>query len=227
MSARSPDSRHPDAADDQKFDDIPTTSGLGSTPSIYHHLVFSKYNVLTPHDPELDGIISPNDLNCAVSGPNAIVGSRTLSSSDLSPNSDGNTPQGAYFSIANSSSMIDRGLRPYISLLSFNIKPMDAPPPWTTVTVTGYSHARNKSDPYIWGVDFPAGFHLPFLVKIQEYSREAWDQLYGVEISADFGEQKLDWEFCLDDLEVQFFKLNGSVKLMDGPNSDQIVLHEQ
>ena len=227
MSVHRPDSRDLNAADDRKFDDIPTTSGLGSTPSIYHHLAFSKYNVLTPHDPDLDGIISPNDLNCAISGPNAIVGSRTSSSSDPSANSDGYTPQGAYFSIANSSSMIDRGLQPYISLVSFNIKPMDAPPPWTTVTVTGYSHARNKSDHYVWSVDFPAGFHLPFLVKIQEYSREAWDQLYGVEILADFGEQKLDWEFCLDDLEVQFFKLNSSAKLMDGPNSDQIVLHEQ
>ena len=104
---------------------------------------------------------------------------------------------------------------------------MDAPPPWTTVTVTGYSHARNKSDPYVWSVDFPAGFHLPFLVNIKEYSREAWNQLYGVEILADFGEQKLDWEFCLDDLEVQFFQLNSSAKLMDGLNSDQLILHEQ
>ncbi len=87
---------------------------------------------------------------------------------------------------------------------------MDAPPPWCTITVYGYSHARNESDPFMWHIDFPAGYHLPLLVKMQEFSGEDWSQLHGVEILADFGEQALDWEFCLDDLEVQFFKSNGT-----------------
>ncbi len=112
--------------------------------------------------------------------------------------------------MANSTSMLENGLQPYFTLLSFSIKPMDAPPPLTTITVYGYSHARNKSDPFTWHVDFPAGYHLPLLVKIQEFTGEDWGQLNGVEIVADFGEQALDWEFCLDDLEVQFFKSNGT-----------------
>ena len=42
---------------------------------------------------------------------------------------------------------------------------------------------------------------------MQEYSRQAWNKLYKVEFFADFGTDALDWEFCIDDLEVQFFKL--------------------
>ena len=101
--------------------------------------------------------------------------------------------------------MIQDGLRPYFTLRSLTIKPMEAPPPMTTISVKGSSFAHNKT--FEWQVDFPAGYHLPFLVKLQEYSRETWDKLHGVEIVADFGEQALDWEFCLDDLEIQFFMI--------------------
>ena len=40
-----------------------------------------------------------------------------------------------------------------------------------------------------------------------EFSGETWSELYGVEILADFGEQRLDWEFCIDNLEVMFFQM--------------------
>ena len=70
----------------------------------------------------------------------------------------------------------------------------------------GYSATRNESSPLEWHVDFPAGYHLPFKVKIAEFSGEDWNELYGVEILADFGEQALDWEFCIDDLEIMFFQ---------------------
>ena len=43
-------------------------------------------------------------------------------------------------------------------------------------------------------------------MKIAEFSGEDWNELYGVEILADFGEQALDWEFCIDDLEIMFFQ---------------------
>ena len=75
-----------------------------------------------------------------------------------------------------------------------------------TITVNGYSHDRN--DTLSWHVDVPYGFHEPFLVKFQEFSHEKWDRLYGVEILVDYGEDALDWEFCIDDLELQFFTLS-------------------
>ncbi|MCJ1471023.1 hypothetical protein MMC07_009671 [Pseudocyphellaria aurata] len=188
------------------FDDISTVRGLGNVPSPYFHLSFSKYNVLTPGDPELKDMITKEDLNCAVSAPNALIGSRYQSEGLKSAKS----PEGSYFEIANASSLAEDGLHPYFTLLSFNVKPLAAPAPGTWIIVNGYSHARQ--DTLTWKVYFDSDYHEPLLVKIQEFSKEEWSQLYGVEILADYGEDALDWEFCLDDLRLQFFEIEeGSV----------------
>ena len=181
-----------------QFDDIPTVSGMARIPKDYNHLVFSSYNVISPRDPALSDLISDNDLNCAVSPPNALIGSRY--DSDHPAKSSG-----AYFKICNGTSMIEQGLYPYFSLLDLSIKPMDAPPPGTTITIKGYRFA--DKEPLVWHVDFVSGYHLPLFVKMHEFSRVPWDRLYSVEILADFGEDALDWEFCMDDLEVQFFQI--------------------
>ena len=163
-------------------------------PTPYHHLSFSSYSVLTPRDQALNGIISEHDLNCAVSSPNALIGSRPAEKAD-----------GACFAIANATWMAEEGLQPYFTLKSFYVKPMDAPAPGTKISVKGYTEAREE--PYLWHVDFPSGFHQSFLVKIGEYSSEDWENVYSVEITADFGYDDLDWEFCVDDIELQFFAL--------------------
>lgn len=83
------------------------------------------------------------------------------------------------------------------------------------MTVFGYRHhhhhhdslaaAAEEEEPALqWHVDFPAGYHLPFLVRMAEYSGQQWDGLRAVEMVAEYGVQKLDWELCLDDLEVVF-----------------------
>ncbi len=100
--------------------------------------------------------------------------------------------------------MVQYGLHPYFTLETFSIKPMDAPPAIISVDVKGYSNVRE--DAFNWSVRFPIGFHEPFLVKMQEYSHQRWNQLHRVEIVADYGEDALDWEFCVDDLEVQFYE---------------------
>ena len=182
-------------------------------PSTYRHLSFSSYSVLTPRDPKLEGMISENDLNCAVSTPNALIGSRPMENAD-----------GAYFYIANATLMTEEGLQPYFTLKSFDIKPMDAPAPGTTVAVKGYTKALKK--PYVWQVDFPSGYHLPFLVKFEEYSGEAWEEIYKVEIIADFGYDNLDWEFCIDNIELQFFTLPGTGSECLSPSGSQIVMGE-
>lgn len=177
-----------------QFDDIPTDKGLANAPSSYHCLKFNLYSVLKPDDPDLDDIISEHDLNCAVSSLNALLGSR------LSENG-----VGASFEIANETAMTEKRLQPYFTLHSFYIKPMDAPAPGTTVYVKGYSRVRKE--PLLWHVFFPSGYHIPFLVKVKEYTGEAWSEINKIEITADFGYDALDWEFCIDDLEIQFFEL--------------------
>lgn len=98
--------------------------------------------------------------------------------------------------------MVEQGLFPYFDMLSFYVKPMDAPPPGSTVFVKGFSHSQRE--PFEWDVDFITGYHFPLLVKVQQYTGKAWNQLYKVEIWVDFGDDALDWEFCIDNLEVQF-----------------------
>lgn len=205
-----------------------TTKGIGKVPSPYLYLSFSRYNILTPGDPALEGFIVPSDLNCAVSAPNALIGSRYTSGAAekiaKSRNVKGvqsvQEPEGAYFEIANASTLIAEGLHPHFTLRKLYIKPLAAPSSGTTVTIRGYSRARK--DPLSWDIYFASDYHEPFEVNIQEYSKQEWSQLYGVEILADYGEDKLDWEFCLDDLEVQFFKIVEEV--VEGQPEDQVIL---
>ena len=88
------------------------------------------------------------------------------------------------------------GIRSKVELLTYGL--------FLAITVKGYSH--NESNPREWYVDFPSGYHLPLRVEMARFSGEEWNELYGVEILADFGEQALDWEFCMDDLEIMFFR---------------------
>ncbi|KAI9813401.1 MAG: hypothetical protein M1827_004075 [Pycnora praestabilis] len=187
------------------FDNIPTTSGLAALPSPYQHLTFTPtFSILSPHDPALSNLISPNDYNVAVSSPNALLGSRgTTNAPDPGPapsfRLDGKVAKKAH-------------LEPWFSLLTFWIKPLDAPAPGTSIYVRGYrynittaSTIDNATAPLEWSVTFPSGFHEPLLVKINEYSGDAWEGLEKVEIWAGFGVDELDWEFCVDDLDVRFF----------------------
>ncbi|MCJ1250817.1 hypothetical protein MMC30_008045 [Trapelia coarctata] len=172
------------------FDDLVTKNGFADIPSPYSYLNFSTFSVFSPKDPALSKFITENDLNCAVSSPNALLGSRLY---------ERGAP--AAFEIANASSMVADGLQPYFALLSFYIKPMDAPPPGVTIFVRGHSYIQ---EPVEWHVDFPSGYHLPFLVNIGKFSGLSWTYLRRIEIWANFGEDALDWEFCLDILEIQF-----------------------
>ena len=177
-----------------QFDDIKTESGLANVPFPYNHLSFASYSVFKPQDPALENLISEHDLNCAISSPNALLGSRTTEHG-----------KGACFQVANASAMKEQGLSPYFTLSSFYIKPMDAPAPGTTIYVKGYRLGRKE--PLTWHVDFPSGYHLPFKVKMQDFSGEEWNEMYKIELTADFGYDTLDWEFCLDDLEIRFSAL--------------------
>lgn len=104
--------------------------------------------------------------------------------------------------------MKEEGLEAWFTLCSFWLKPLDAPEPGSTIRVKGYREGVEKREEVLeWEVDFPSGFHDIFEVRIEEFSKKKWDHMTKVEIVADFGYAALDWEFCVDDLVVQFFEV--------------------
>lgn len=198
-----------------KFDEITTVKGLGDVPLPYFHLSFSSYNVFAPSDPAWDGKISHNDHNCAVSAPNALIGSR-YSGSD----SDGT--RGAYFEITNATAMVEDSLDPHFTLSKFKIKPLDSPPEPTTTLITVIGYKYNSNQTVRWEVKFDQGYHNPLSVNLKEFSGENWEYLSGVEILADYGVDALDWEFCIDDLELQFS--HSSPELLITGQRNQVVM---
>lgn len=180
-----------------KFDEITTVKGLGNVPSPYFHLSFSSYNVFAPGDPAWNGKISENDRNCAVSAPNALIGSRYNAY-------DPDSAHGAYFEISNATAMMEDSLSPHFTLSKFKIKPLDGPPEPTTTLITVIGYKYNSNQTVKWEVTFDQGYYSPLSVNMKDFSRENWENLSGVEILADYGVDALDWEFCIDDLELRF-----------------------
>ncbi|KAI4236461.1 MAG: hypothetical protein LQ349_002533 [Xanthoria aureola] len=177
-----------------QFDSLPTPHGIAPLPSPYKNLTFQRASVFNPLSPSLHNIITPEDHNCAVSAPNALIGSR-----------DTEGGPGLTFSVA------DNGT---FALQRLWVKPMNFPE-GGNVTVRifgsrgdatpGTAVERDGDEGLVkWQVEFPVGYHLPFLVKMEEHSQDDWTGLRRVQVVADYGEQKLDWEVCLDDLVVEF-----------------------
>jgi hypothetical protein len=150
-------------------------------------LSFQGFAILQPNATALKGLISEHDLNCAVSAPNALYGTRYLQDKMMLPQIQ-LTNQSTYTSFA---------------LKSMYIKPLDMPP-FSHATVR-LEASRIGGEQLQWSVDFPNGFHDTFQIRIEEFSRTSWSKLSSLQITADFvnGDQLMDWEFCLDDLEIE------------------------
>lgn len=160
-------------------------------PFNYSFLDFTDFYILRPSAPELKDRISEHDLNCAVSTPNALYGARPL-------------PLERLPTIQLNSSSREREEGPgSFTLHSLNVKPLDMPLGSVKVSMRGVRHDNTT---LLWDVDFPAGFHDPLAVDIASFSRVTWDKLEKIEISADFHYERttLDWEFCVDDIEISF-----------------------
>jgi hypothetical protein len=54
-------------------------------------------------------------------------------------------------------------------------------------------------------------------IQVKDFTREEWKELENFEIWADFGYDALDWEFCVNDVEVGFYEVE--VDTSDGPQS--------
>ncbi|KAI1613269.1 hypothetical protein EDD36DRAFT_465401 [Exophiala viscosa] len=174
-----------------KFDDIKTPAGFADIKTPYNDFLFEGFFAFNPAHPRFEGRISSHDLNCAVSKPNALYGTRDN------------------FDVGQTSSFERKPLiRPAntsdtFTLHALKIKPLDAPLGLVTVNLQGYRSAADG--PLEWSVDFPAGFHDVLYVQIEDFSKQTWNRLKSVELWADFhhDDVAMDWEFCVDDISVE------------------------
>ncbi|RMZ79911.1 hypothetical protein DV738_g3063, partial [Chaetothyriales sp. CBS 135597] len=168
------------------FDDIQTDGGWGELPSTYGSLRFEGFYVFKPTDPEIKRVISENDDYEIAS----VVGGSTYNTSSDQPATSA----------------------PLFELVSFKVKALDMPFAYTKLSLRGHqlhdSSGGREPTTLEWTVDFPAGFHDMFLVEIEAFSGQPWKNLTKLEVWADFHDDNnsiiLDWEYCLDDLQVRF-----------------------
>ena len=172
-----------------QFDDVETYKGWADVPSNYSFLEFQDFFVFKPSDPELKGLISEYDLNCAASQPNALYGARPLPKTRLPT-----------IRLNNASERAKSKSRSF-KLHSLKIKALDMPVSFAKINLRGVKHDNTT---LLWTVDFPAGYHDMLNVDVALFSGETWDQLEEVQIYADFHHAgtTMDWEFCIDDLQV-------------------------
>ena len=147
-------------------------------------MIFEGFYAFDPTHPYFDGIISVHDLNCAVSKPNALYGSKVTKQSPVVKSYDESRS---------------------FTLHALKIKPLDLPVGFVTINLRGL-RSNNSIPPLAWSVDFPAGFHDVLVVRMKEFTKTSWEGLTRLEVWADFhnGEVEMeDWEFCIDDLELE------------------------
>ena len=155
-------------------------------PSNYSFLDFQDFLILKPSDPELEGLISKHDLNCAASKPNALYGARPGPLSQI-PTLRLNATR--------------CGTCRTFKLRSLKIKPLDMPISYAKINLRGL---KLDNSTILWNVDFPAGFHDMLHVEFKSFSNETWHELVRLEIWSDFyhAGATMDWEFCVDDIAV-------------------------
>jgi len=99
------------------------------------------------------------------------------------------------------------------SLHSISVKPIampiDSDPVIANVTIRGW-HADSEStdDPLVFRVQWTSGYTEPLLIDLdsKHFSEAEWQALRWLDFAVDFGPDRLDWEFCLDDLRVGFMQ---------------------
>jgi len=170
--------------DPLNFDDIATPDGFGNVPTPYHGLIFTGFSAFKPSHPSLDDVISTNDLNCAVSKPNALYGTKVSSDPP---------------------SIQAHNMSQTFSLHRLKIKPLDLPIGFVTIHLQGF--ATNETlPPLTWNVDFPAGFHDILDVRVKEFTKKKWEGLTRLEMWAEFHYGRTvmkDWELCVDDIQIE------------------------
>jgi hypothetical protein len=103
----------------------------------------------------------------------------------------------------------------FFDLHSISIKPLAMPvdplPATANVTIRGWTaDVEGTEEPLIFRVEWASEYTKPLLVNFdsQQFSPHKWVALELLDFSVDFGAGRLDWEFCLDDLNVAFTDCN-------------------
>jgi hypothetical protein len=189
-----------------KFDDLDTSTGWGVLPEAYNGLVFDGFIPFKPRHPRFEGLISGYDLNCAVSKPNALHGSRyNVGLSVLARDRDEEPSTFPSIQPSEGGTSFD--------LKAFRVKPLNFPINSVTLYVRGTRAMQSGSlleeseahPNMTWSVDFPAGYHEVLNVSMHDFTRHDWHNLSRIELWADFNNANslMDWEFCIDDLEIE------------------------
>ena len=81
------------------------------------------------------------------------------------------------------------------------VKPLSIPLGHTKLVLSG-TKLDNRT--ILWDVDFPVGYNEMLHVDVAAFSNATWNELRSVSVYANYhnGDSVMDWEFCLDDLEV-------------------------
>ncbi|KIW22552.1 uncharacterized protein PV07_12429 [Cladophialophora immunda] len=179
------------------FDEIDTPDGFGNITNPYKGFVFTDFYAFKPSHSSFDGIISSYDLNCAVSKPNALYGA---ANDDL-----WNSKQDYEATQRERPSIYPHNPSETFTVHALKIKPLNMPVGFVTINLRGL-RSHNPGDIMSWSVDFPAGFHDVLDVQVETFTGKTWMGLTRLEIWADFHFDNIkmeDWEFCLDDIELE------------------------
>lgn len=99
--------------------------------------------------------------------------------------------------------------------------PVDRVPVIATVTIRGWAAGGQATDssPQIFQVEWTSGYTEPLLVDFnrKHFSQYRWTAMESLDFSVDFGPDRLDWEFCLDDLTVRFTGRDQPMKIQAEP----------
>lgn len=171
---------------------------------LYNGLIFEGFYPFKPSHPRFKGLISEYDLNCAVSEPNALHGSRYNFDLSISSSEEDLEPE----SLPSFRRSEGNGT---FTLHAIKIKPLNFPVNHVAVNLRGHRTPPPDSialaeAPLSWSVDFPAGFHDVLVVNMEDFTHHKWDNLSRVEVWADFHNAgtTMDWEFCIDDVDIQY-----------------------
>jgi hypothetical protein len=182
-----------------QFDDVPTDAGTGTgTISTYSYMNFTSFTVVNTLTAASLGSISVYDTDCASSQPNALFSARTR---------DGHKARSRW--VADTTKLHSAGLSGFFNLNGPFFKPLGEVPRGLILGIIAWeirdSEAHNV---YNTWVAFTEGGQQDMQYYDLTMFGGSWGKtvnMFEVVIRAPGEEQKeVDWNFCLDDLDVEF-----------------------